>query len=336
VEKLKPNDRATLEGIFSLTQKGLLNTMENYLRNKYKNVVRTKRYLYAVGTIPIGLVAHCDTVFPRPAEDVYYDNEKNVMWSPYGLGADDRAGVWAMIKIIRSGLRPHIILTTDEEKGAIGAEALIKNCPTPFADMKYLIQLDRRGANDCVFYDCYNADFVEYVESFGFCEAYGSFSDISMICPNWKVAGVNLSIGYIDEHSYSETLFIGHMNNTINKVIRMLKDAHNSKYYEYIENPYVYDWYKDYLMRNAAHIKPNPNSKVVCSKCGQPYDDYDLFPVKLADGTTGYACPNCISMFVWCERCGEAYELTENSVSDILCQDCADILFGKEPVKVNV
>ena len=71
MEKLKPNDRATLEGIFSLSQKGVLNTMNNFLRNKYKKVVRTKKYIYAIGNIPVALVAHCDTVFPQPPEDIY-------------------------------------------------------------------------------------------------------------------------------------------------------------------------------------------------------------------------------------------------------------------------
>ena len=31
-----------------------------------------------------------------------------------------------------------------------------------------MIELDRRGKNDCVFYDCYCPDFIEYVEQFGF------------------------------------------------------------------------------------------------------------------------------------------------------------------------
>lgn len=334
MEKLKPNDRATLEGIFSLSQKGVLNTMDNYLRNKYKKVVRTKKYIYAIGNIPVALVAHCDTVFPQPPEDIYYDSEKGVMWSPDGLGADDRAGVWAIIQIIRNGLRPHIILTTDEEKGGVGAETLIKDCPNPIADIKYLIQLDRRGANDCVFYDCANDEFVEYVESFGFVEAYGSFSDISTICPAWKIAGVNLSIGYVDEHSFSETLFVGVMNRTIKLVIRMLKDAKNAKTYEYIESPYAYDWYKNYIQRNAPYMKPNPNANSKCYSCGEPYDDYDLFPIKKADGSTGFVCPTCIAKYSWCERCGEAFETSNTSISDVLCPDCAETLFGK--VKVNV
>ena len=101
-----------------------------------------------------------DTVFKHPAREVFYDRQQNVIWSPDGLGADDRAGVFAIIQIIKKGLRPHIIFTTDEESGAWGATALSKE-QCPFEDLRYVIELDRRGSNDCVFYDCENLEFTE-------------------------------------------------------------------------------------------------------------------------------------------------------------------------------
>ena len=54
----------------------------------------------------------------------------------------------------------------------------------------------------------------------------------------------------------------------------------------------------------------------------------------MADGTTKWICPDCISTFSWCERCNEVFELTENSVSDVLCPDCAEILFGRSNINV--
>ena len=47
-------------------------------------------------------------------------------------------------------------------------------------DIKYIIEFDRRGENDCVFQDCGNETFMNYVESFGFKTARGSYSDISL------------------------------------------------------------------------------------------------------------------------------------------------------------
>ena len=313
VRVLKNNDFRTFEQLCGLTQSGIKKTMSTYLRGKYDKVVETKDYLYAIGDIPIALVAHMDTVFSTPAKEVFYDRIKNVIWSPNGLGADDRAGVFAIIQIIRRGLRPHIILTTDEEMGAVGAGKL-SSLPCPFEDLRYLIQLDRRGSNDCVFYDCVNNDFIEYVEKFGFVESFGSFSDISMLCPAWKIAGVNLSIGYRDEHSVSEVLFAGYMLDTIDKVAKMLQEK-DIPQFEYIPNPYANAWYKMvYNQTDGCH----------CKKCGKEFAPTDLIDVKASNSydVVSY-CIDCIGGNVeWCSNCGEPYELPGKDKNLNICEDC--------------
>ena len=115
---LSNQDYRLFERLVSLTQKGLHQAMAQYLKEKYEKVIVTKDYIVAIGDIPIALVAHMDTVFKNPVADLYYDQRKGVLWSPQGLGADDRAGIFAILKIIQSGLRPAIIFTTDEEKAA--------------------------------------------------------------------------------------------------------------------------------------------------------------------------------------------------------------------------
>ena len=241
---LTGKEMKTFEQIVGLSQPALKTVMRKYLVRKYgiDNVKETGDYIIAFGDIPIALVAHMDTVFKQPASEIFYDTRKNVIWSPTGLGADDRAGVFAMVQIIKSGLRPHIILTTDEEIGGIGATVLGKE-ECPFKDLRYLIELDRRGENDCVFYDCANEEFIDYVETFGFKESFGSFSDISMIAPEWEVAAVNLSVGYRDEHTISEVLFVSHMFNTIDKVKQMLsEDMEKVRKYNYIPSAYSFNW----------------------------------------------------------------------------------------------
>ena len=162
---MSEKDYKLFERLVSLNQRELKKSMELYIRDKYgKNTIITKEYIVGIGEIPIALVAHMDTVFKVPATDLYYDRRKGVMWSPQGLGADDRAGVFAIIKILQSGLRPSIILTTDEEVGGVGAAALALS-GNPIPNLKYMIELDRRGTNDCVFYDCYVPEFIEYIES---------------------------------------------------------------------------------------------------------------------------------------------------------------------------
>lgn len=320
---LKDNDYKTFESICALGQKALKKTMATVLRSKYKRVIETPDYVIAEGDIPIALVAHLDTVFPKPAKEILYDRQKNVIWSPAGLGADDRAGVFAIIQIIRKGYRPHIIFTTDEETGAQGAMALGKE-KCPFKDLRYMIELDRRGSNDCVFYDCDNPEFIKYVEKFGFAEAIGSFSDISVLMEDWLIAGVNLSIGYRDEHSISEVLFVEHMLNTIQRVCNMLDEKEIPKFefipYEY-NSPYAFNWYRLYK---------NDYDKNKCWLCGQKFNETEMVPVKLKDNTIRNFCVDCIVDTVnWCSCCGEAFEADSNNKSR-LCNDCRYEFFHEQ------
>lgn len=328
---LRDNELKTFEQLVSLKQPALKKVMSNFLRQKYPSkVTETKDYIFAEGEIPIALVAHMDTVFDKPVTDMFYDSRKGVIWSPQGLGADDRAGVFAIIQILRAGFRPHVILTTDEEKGCLGAGELARlDCP--FEKLQYVIELDRRGTNDCVFYDCENPQFVDYVEQFGFTEAYGSFSDICEFCPEWGVAGVNLSIGYQDEHSYQELLYTAPMLATIEKVKKMLSEE-DIPFFKYIPSPYAWNWktwskdgwdekYGKGYSGYGCYSYPY-DDEVTCTKCKKTFLEEEVFPVKLLDGKTGWYCPDClVDNIGWCKYCQEPFEIAPGGSADV-CMDC--------------
>lgn len=118
---LTEREYGLFERLVAMSQQELHKTLGVYLKSKYSNVIIEKEYIVAVGDIPIALVAHLDTVFGSGVADLYYDQRKGMMWSPQGLGADDRAGLFAILQIVQSGLRPSVILTTDEERGGLGA-----------------------------------------------------------------------------------------------------------------------------------------------------------------------------------------------------------------------
>lgn len=309
---LNNTDYKLFERLVSLNQKEIMKAMEKYLKRKYEKCIITNKYLVALGDIPIALVAHMDTVFKTPVSHLYYDEKKGVLWSPEGLGADDRAGIFAIIKILQKGLRPSIILTTDEEKGGIGAEALARLNPCPISNLKYMIELDRQGKDDCVFYSCYCPEFVDYVESFGFHEQWGSFSDISFLMPKWKICGVNLSVGYKNEHSYSECLFINNLLDTITKVEKMLKDK-NIPNFDYDEVTFVANsWWKESDTVYGQH----------CSKCKKLYSEYELFPVTNSDNKILFYCPDCMVGNVgWCNICQEPF-IIEGNHSGSVCEEC--------------
>ena len=320
------------------------------LKKYYDNVIETNQYIYAEGNIPIALVSHMDTVFEREANyknrELFYDRAKNVMWCPRGAGFDDKAGIFAILTILKDGFRPHVIFTMDEEIGGLGASALADTYKFhPFNDLKYIIQLDRRNTNDCVFYDCDNEEFIDYVEKFGFSEAYGSFSDISELCPSWMVAGVNLSIGYDNEHTISEYLNVTALFATIKKVKNMLSET-EIPFFEYVpsyfgygryfgghgHSGYPYDDYYDYYGYNDFHGKSRFHEKTkreeekthyFCTFCGQEFEAEEVLPVQLIDGTEGYVCPDCMEEHVnWCDMCGEGFEKDPEFPEKNFCPEC--------------
>ena len=308
-----------------LTQEQLKKVLASYLKKHYKNPICTSKYIIAEGDIPVALVAHLDTVFKFPPEEVFFDQKKNVLWSPDGLGADDRAGVFAILQILRTGLRPHVIFTTDEESGGLGATALsLLDCP--FKDLKYIIELDRRGSNDCVFYDCENPKFTEYVESFGFEWNFGTYTDICEFCPKWKIAGVNLSVGYRDEHSVSEVLFVGQLLSTIEKVKKMLADAGN------IKTPFKYipGFYKGYQFAFGADWYSKKPEVMKCGSCHHYFLEDEMYPVLMQDGSSALYCGNCLEGVAWCHECGNAYQKYSPEEETGLCPACVEAKYGKE------
>lgn len=211
--------------LVKMPQKEIFRGLPSILRSYgYQAVVREKS-IYAEGQIPIALIGHLDTVFPEYTRDnleIFYDQQKRVMWSPDGLGADDRAGIDMILHILATtNLRPHLLFTCDEETTLAGAKELT-SIPCPFKELSYIIELDRQGTNDCVFYQCGNHNFQQYIQTFGFKAALGSYTDISVIGPAWNIACVNLSVGYYNEHSFAEYLNWKEWEKTFSRVKTML------------------------------------------------------------------------------------------------------------------
>lgn len=305
MQRLNARDLYSFKALAQMSQPKLLNTVYEMLKNMYPEgkVTKTVHAVCAEGEIPICLVAHLDTVFEHPPTEIYYDKEANVMWSPDGLGADDRAGVFAIFKILSAGHLPHVVFTTDEERGAIGASNLVQE-PCPFKELDYIIELDRANAIDCVFYEGANYEFEDYIESFGFVTARGTFTDIVELCPAWGVSGVNLSIGYRDEHSISEVLFVGQMLATIEKVKKMLLAPDRKKF------PFISQYGYGGICK--------------CHGCGKVGASYLMVPVTIDKlNHKVWLCGDCVAKedVEWCDSCYEGF-LPGLLNKDGLCPEC--------------
>lgn len=324
-----------LINICKLSQKELKHWLFNHLSNYYDFIDSSDGYIYCKGDIPVCLVAHMDTVHSKPVSTVWvsYDNP-DIITSPQGIGGDDRCGVFALLQL--KYLKPHLLFTEDEEIGAIGAEKFTKAYPT--IDVNAFIEIDRRGSNDVVVYDDDNDSLKKVFEKYGFKEEYGSFSDISVLCPHFGISGVNISSGYYNAHTTNEYINLGELLLNIKRIKKVItKEDFNSKY-EYKESNYgwggnYYDYYGKYYdyygyYRNSKRYdnkqkstNPKSHTPCRCSWCQELESDRNF--VYNSDYFDNI-CEDCVEKFGLevCDDCGEVFDPQYSQFSNI-CECCA-------------
>ena len=235
--------------ICRLSQEELKKFLKNELTRIYKknNLIDDNGFLYAKGDIPILLIAHLDTVHEQLPTIIHItgnDKKNTIISSPQGIGGDDRCGVYIILKILSKGYKPYVLFCENEEIGCVGAMLAAENIKVTesISTLNYIIELDRKGNKDAVYYDCYNTEFIDYIRStIEYEEEYGSFSDISVIAPKTKIAAVNLSCGYYNAHTSKEYVVFQEMENTCLQVEKLLKTK--SKQFEYIDiDAYDYEY----------------------------------------------------------------------------------------------
>ena len=267
--------------------KTLLKNIPNILEKcGYKEMFCCEDYAYAKGSNPVLLVAHVDTVHFHLPEDIFFDQQQQVMWSPDGIGGDDRCGVYAILKLINK-FNPSVLFTNGEEAGATGSNYLLEDLPKLVPDVRFILELDRKGANDCVFYSCGNKEFQQFVSGFGFKKNFGTFSDISVLAPAWNIAAANLSVGYYNEHSSSEFVNVGQLEMTIQRVANILSDKGKNKFdfQEVVyKTKFATGYYGKWDEKTKTYVYPDgkqswTNSALSNSAMagGDEYDDDDAF-----------------------------------------------------------
>lgn len=254
----------------------------------------TKKGKYSYLFLPKGdlkgricLVAHIDTVWDKSKgkKTILYDKEQGLMWSPQGLGADDRAGVYATLSLLNSlppSKKPLLLLTDLEESFGVGAEEAASLFKEELSQVSYFIELDRKGSKDCVFYNYEPEDFIDHIESYGFEKALGTFSDISILGSELKKCSVNLSAGYYNEHTLQEYLSIGELALTMEKVDTILRQHNKKKVWELPEKINSLSENKHLLNGEELLFMKT----ITCDKCGEEvYEDEVIY--------YGYMCPMC-------------------------------------------
>lgn len=222
----------TLQKILCMPDKELGSYLIQALKKYYKHVETDRdNYIYARGTGEICLVAHIDTVRGKTDEPVMLSINRNVIRNTKGvLGADDRAGVYGILEVLKSCMDykialPSVIFTNYEERGGAGVRKFVASKKFHPDGIKLLVELDRKGCNEYVFYSTFLPKPVkDYIESFGFKEERGSYSDIADLTNEYGIPSVNLSIGYYLQHTSNERLHYDELLMTIDRVVDICAD----------------------------------------------------------------------------------------------------------------
>lgn len=238
------------------------------LKKYYPEVIDEQGFLYARAIdTPVLLTAHMDTVHKERIKEFSQITTKegnHILTSPQGIGGDDRCGIYMILQILKkTKYRPAILFCEDEEIGGVGSDLF---CRTEYikelSNLKFFIELDRANEKDLVYYDDANTDFHQWCEKVtGYKENWGSFSDISNLCPDAGISGVNISCGYYNQHTLTEYVIMEHMFNSIEKVKAMLKASEsvepfnyvsyfNNNYFDNAYNLYDYYGYGNYFGRS--------------------------------------------------------------------------------------
>jgi len=275
-----------------------------------ERVLNRDGFLYSPGSHPVLLVAHLDTIHQQTPTVIYIDKTRSAdgdLWCEEGIGGDDRCGVFIVMELIKE-LDCHVLFTEAEETGGQGAIKFSRSGIRP--DVQFIVEFDRQGSDDAVFYECNNPDFTTFVEEYGFMESTGTFSDISYIAPALGIAAVNLSSGYYCAHTKHEFIRIADVQSIIERATRLISNVETK--YEYIEQDYG-DWHWKQEMRSDWR---DTVRDVRCPWCEE-----------LIDGEVSYYYPFCYSeLIAACDLCGDGMELSEACVfgNEVFCRSCME------------
>lgn len=212
---------------------------------------------------------HLDTIskLPPPEKDIIERDgilrlKKNS--KAKCLGADDRAGVWIALEMLRTGTKTEFEygFFCGEEVGGKGSQEFSNDD----LEDRYtcFIGLDRASKHqlqNIAEYGSDNDELLLYFTEIGFTPSLGTFTDCSNLSMACDLACVNVSVGYEFEHTSREVLYLNLMLDTLNvmQTIVIKPDT-------YIAKPQPARLWRT---REWLNPKVTLDSQICCDFCGQ-------------------------------------------------------------------
>ena len=160
------------------------------------------------------LSAHLDQVKTNGKACHFYLTDDNHIvaynhkWQRTSLGADDKNGIWIILKLLEKGRRFNFVISEGEETGCIGINKLEtdKILDTISAE-QFALVLDRKGNTDVLksgagttFCSTLAQAISNYTKYFKV--TTGSVSDTKVLCKHCE--SVNMSVAYFEPHTALE------------------------------------------------------------------------------------------------------------------------------------
>ena len=186
--------------------------------------------------------SHYDTVRLNPPRG--YNIKEGIITSIEGaLGGDDRCGVAIALSLMQAGIPANYAFFDEEEYGAGGSKDFLIETPWIAKESSCYIGLDRKGHNDAAVYNYRSDKLLDIVGAYGFKEANGTMTDVSVIEEGFPKACVNLSVGFNHEHTSNETIHIDVVMNSF-QAMKEIVDTCTGIYFDDLETftpGYYYD-----------------------------------------------------------------------------------------------
>lgn len=185
-------------------------------------------------------IAHLDQVHSyydhyniRTDGDIIYafGRSKSGFYDQLGTGGDDLCGVWLCLEMLLHFKSMKVALFVDEEVGCIGSG---KADLSFFADCSFILQGDRRHDTEDFIQHTngvqvisreFKAEVKPILDEFGYDFNYGSLTDVGeLVGDGAGCCGANVSCGYYDAHTKSETVSISKAFTCKELFIKLFKD----------------------------------------------------------------------------------------------------------------
>lgn len=188
-------------------------------------------YILRIGNAPVLWSSHTDTVHHTAGRQKLSVTADGVLSSDSNcLGADCTTGVWLMLRMIEARRPGLYVFHRAEEIGGLGSRHIAKSMPALLADIRFAIAFDRKGFRSVITHQggrCCSDKFAHSLaDALGMgheLDDGGTFTDTAnytALVPECT----NLSIGYLAQHSASETQDLPHLRKLLPALLALNPD----------------------------------------------------------------------------------------------------------------